>query len=236
MVIVSPLFAGTAGVTGSITADRTTVLAESIVNVTWAATYPAVSPTEVVTIPAEPSETVIPKVKLRADVRCIGVAFGPSSSPYPVRGYVKSGTSSTWTKIFFGNANTYNPQTVIWSKTLNAGEALDFQFQGSQQSNYSVTNESSVTSWNTAINTTSSSPYSWNRVMLKNGDTAPSYVPAFDQANVKAMLSAYFKSGTSQVSIGPRDLIYLTELTNYNKGSSSTDMQDLIFLVTFTEI
>jgi hypothetical protein len=37
------------------------------------------------------------------------------------------------------------------------------------------------------------------------------------------------------MSLGPRDLIYICELTNTNTSASGFDMQDLVMLVTCTE-
>ncbi len=234
-VCSNPLVADTVGVTGSISVDRTTVLAESIVNVDWSANYPT-EVTDIINVPDGPTQTVTPRVEVRVDVRVIGAAFGPGDAPYPVQGFVKSTSSGTWTRIFLGNQNTYNPQSVVWSKVLNVGETLDFKFQGSYDKSYNLSNPSSIKSWKTAIDTTSSSLFSWNRKVLKNGDIAPNYIPAFDQTDLKAHLSAYFKPGTSRVTIGPRDLIYLTELSPFSLGDAETDMQDLVLLVTFTEI
>lgn len=219
--------------TGSITTDRNTVLANSIVNVKWNTNYP----TPTVTRDTPPGAGVTPVTKVRADVRVIGAAFGPTSKPYPVRGWVKtSANSSSWTQIFLGNCNTFNPQTVVWSKLLAVGERLDFKFQGSTDDKYNLSDISTISKWETAIDTTSSSPFSWNRCALVDGESSPNYNPAFDQDDVHSHLSAYFHPGTTKVKLGPQDYIYLTELSDFQKGNSSTDMQDLVLLVTFTEI
>ncbi|MGL4400637.1 MAG: hypothetical protein ACRCXD_12270 [Luteolibacter sp.] len=216
--------------TGSITTDRNTVLANSIVNVKWNARYPA-------PIVKRDKTTLTPVTTVRADVRVVGAAFGPTSKPYPVRGWVKtSANNTTWTQIFLGNNKTVNPQTVVWSKVLAAGEKLDFKFQGSYDNTYDLSNPSTIDKWQTAIDTTSSSLMPWNRAVLVDGETSPNYNPAFDQGDVHSHLAAYFHPGTTKVKLGPRDYIYLTELSPYNQGHSSTDMQDLVLLVTFTEI
>lgn len=209
--------------TGSISTDRTTVLSNSIVTVTWNANYPAP--------PVNP-----PVKKTRADVRVVGAAFGPSSKPYPVRCWAKTSVNTSWSQIFLGNSNTVNPQTVVWSKVLAVGERLDFKFQGSTDNNYDLSKISSIGDWQTAIDTTSTSPFPWNRSVLIDGQSSPNYNPAFDQEDVHSHLKAYFYPGTVKVKIGPQDFFYLTELSNFSQGNTQTDMQDLVLLVTFTEI
>ncbi len=230
------LLAGELDPSGSITTDRTTVLANSIVNVKWNTNYP--KPIfDIVDRALPPATTLTPRTQVRADVRVIGAAFGPSTKPYPVRGWVKTSVgSSGWTQIFLGNCNTYNPQTIVWSKVLAAGEKLDFKFQGSFDKTYDLANPSTIDSWGKAIDTTSSSVNSWNRFAFVDGETTPNYNAAFDQGDVHAHLAAYFYPGTTKLKLGPKDFIFLTELSDFAKGHSETDMQDLVLLVTFTEI
>lgn len=216
---------------GSISTDRSIVLANSIVNVKWNARYPTTPVRDPI-----PGAGLTPVNKVRADVRVIGAAFGPTSNPYPVCGWAKTSATSGWTQIFLGNNNTYNPQTIVYSKVLAAGEKLDFKFQGSYDTSYSLSNPSSIGSWQTAIDTTSSSPFPWNRAVLVDGEVSPNYNPAFGQEDLHSHLSAYFYPGTTKVKLGQKDFIYLTELSPFAKGNSSTDMQDLVLLVTFTDI
>jgi hypothetical protein len=234
-VVITSLSSGTLKAadgdpTGSITTDRNTVLASAIVNVKWNAKYPK--------SPVFREETTLVSVTtVRADVRVVGAAFGPTRTPYPVCGWVKtSANNTTWTQIFLGNCNTFNPQTIVWSKVLAPGEKLDFKFQGSYDTSYVLSNPSTIGSWQTAIDTTSSSVMQWNRAVLVDGEVSPNFNPAFDQGDVHSHLAAYFYPGTTKVKLGPRDYIYLTELSPFSKGNSSTDMQDLVLLVSFTDL
>lgn len=113
---------------------------------------------------------------------------------------------------------------------------MDFKFQGSTDNNYSLSNISSISEWITPIDTTASSSHPWNRSVLVDGEDSPNYNPAFDQGDLHSHLAAYFYPGTTKVKLGPKDYIYLTELSGYSKGNKDTDMQDLVLLVTFTEI
>ncbi len=229
------LIADTTTPSGSISTDRKTVLADTVVNVDWSARYPRPI-LDIVDRSPEPGQTLTPRVPVRVDVRVIGAAFGPTTRPYPVRGWVKTSASSSWTQIFLGNNNTYNPQTIVWSKILQAGEKLDFRFQGSYARSYNLNNISSIGSWQPMIDTTPTSARPWNRKAFIDGEVTPNYNPAFDQDDVHAHLAAYFDPGTTRLRLGENDFIYLTELSPNAKGHKNTDMQDLVFLVTFTEI
>lgn len=213
---------------GWIKVDRQTVVADSIVNIEWAATYPTPLP------PKDDSGTVTTTTSTLVEVRAVGAAFGPSNKPYPVQGWVRSGSSSAWHSIFLGNQNTVNPQVVIWQKVMQAGETLDFEFQGSYDQSYNLSKPSTIGSWQPKINTTPSSPRKYNLLVLKDGDVVPNFNPAFDQDDIHGHLKTYFEPGTKKLNLGPNDYIYLTELSPFNQGHSSTDLQDLVFLVTFT--
>lgn len=230
MTVILPLSAGVEKAEGSITTDRGLVLPDSVVTVDWQARYP------VRLVSREPSGTLVSSTRVRVNVRVIGAAFGSSKNPLPLRGWVTTSAQSGWTQIFFGNSNTYDPQTVVWTKVLEAGEKLDFRFQGSQETQYDVLVPSSVKRWNEAIDTTPTSARPFNRAVLVNGEEAPNFNPAFDQADVHAHLGPYFQPGTLKLKLGERDFIYLTELSEFHQGHQRTDMQDLVFLVSYEEM
>ena len=234
LATVSTINASPEQPTGWIRADQTTVLADSVVNLEWSARYPKIV-TEVVKPPVPPSGTVVTKTRVHVEVRVIGAAFGPSSAPYPVQGWVHRAVDGGWQQIFLGNQNTVDPQLIVWERDMEAGESLDFAFRGSYDRNYSLSNPSSIKSWQQTINTTSSSPRPYNRLVLKNGDVVPNFNPAFDQDDIHGHLKHYFEPGTKKLKLGPRDFIYLTELSPFNEGHKETDLQDLVLLVTFNE-
>ena len=225
--IVAPLQADVTDAQGRITTDRGLVLPNSVVTVDWEASYPS-NP-----VVREPSGTLVTSEEVTVSVRVVGAAFGPTNRPYPVRGWVTTSAQSGWTEIFFGNSDTYNPQAVVWTKVLAAGETLDFKFQGAETSNYELSDFSSINRWRDAIDTTATSVRPWNLAVLVDGETSPNYNPAFDQADVHSHLSSYFLPNTTTLNLGERDFIYLTELSEHRLAHPGTDMQDLVFLVTY---
>jgi hypothetical protein len=68
---------------------------------------------------------------------------------------------------------------------------------------------------------------------LVNGDTPPSYVPAFaNQSTIKSTLGPYIDA-SGKIRIGPMDVIFIFELWGTATNQSYFDMQDLVVLSTF---
>ena len=60
-------------------------------------------------------------------------------------------------------------------------------------------------------------------------------MPAYNQDTAESFLSLYI-SDENQVTVGPRDVIYLIELYATNPRSRYFDMQDLVVVVSFKDI
>jgi hypothetical protein len=74
-------------------------------------------------------------------------------------------------------------------------------------------------------------------LVLKNGDSIPSYVPLGTQRTIDAFLTNYLDPASSnpkKVKIASNQLIYLYEVGTTSASSSAYDMQDLVVLATFT--
>lgn len=234
--LAMPLAANEDMVVGWISTDRTIVAPNSTVTIDWAARYPRTI-TDFVSLPIAPSATIVPKISTVAEVRVIGAAFGPSERPFPVQGWIRTPSAgASWTQIFLGNQDTVNPQEIVWSGVINPGEPLDFQFRGAIDNMYTLQFPSTITNWVEPIDTTSSSPRPYNRFVFRNGDTVPNFQGAFDQRDVHSHLRQYFEEGTNRLRLGQRDFIYLTELSPFDEGNPNADLQDLVLLVTFSDV
>ena len=219
---------------GNISTDRDTVLPNSVVTVDWNATYPS-APTAP-PVSKTPTGTLVTSKEVIVSVKVVGSGYGPSRSPYPVRSWVSTSGGSGWEEIFFGNADTLDPQEVVWTKVLAAGETLDFKFHGSESGNYDVNDFSTARHWKDPIDTTPTSLRPWNLAVLTDGESIRNYNPEFDQESLHSYLSAYFRPDSTTVQLGERDFIYMTELSKHNEGHQRTDMQDLVILVTYEEV
>mgnify|MGYP007124595632 CR=1 FL=1 len=144
-------------------------------------------------------------------VRVFGVALEGGSGEIPVSTRLKIG--NRWHHIFAGKGADVNPGQVLLTKDVDKGTKIELGAEGSSWGERS-SNGQHVT-------------------VLKNGDTPPSYAPAFDQGDVVSFLSGYIVNG--KVSIGPKDVIYVAELYSESPGSYYYDMQDVVVHVRFEE-
>ena len=202
--------------TGSLSVDRTLVRVGSHSQLTWQIQYPATAVTDIVTITG--NGTITPSVAgLTMSVRTLGVGFQSGPTLLPVEGsWALNGGS--FTRFFYDIGTNVVPTKVLVSTRVNVNDKIDFGGRGWSGS-----------SWFPFHTTRTADPYV---IVLKNGDTAPSYVPAYNQASVQSYLKAYI-DGSGRIAIGPRDLIILWECSTAAPGTTYFDMQDLVVLVTF---
>ena len=208
---------------GTLTASPEFVQVGSKPMLKWGITYPAIVK-DIIRI-AEPG-TCIPKVKVDMDVRVIGASvkvvwtnnwgqvtrweWAKAEAQVSVNG-------SSYSRIFFDTQAKVNPGKVVYSKTVEAGQTINFAgryyFDG----------------WSTLFKSTSTGG---NVVALVNGDTPPTSSPLYQQPTIEDFIRQYL-DGEGRIKIGPRDVIYLMELTHTNKQEGGFDLQDLALLVTF---
>ncbi|MFM7182337.1 MAG: hypothetical protein ACKO2G_12855 [Verrucomicrobiales bacterium] len=103
-----------------------------------------------------------------------------------------------------------------------ANQKVEFRFRGSQNN--------STSNW-------LSYRYGPDLMVARmiHGQTPPSYAPYLSPNGVGSYLTPYLASNGT-MNLGPRDMIYLCELTNTNPSSQGFDLQDLVMVVTCNEI
>lgn len=156
-------------------------------------------------------------------VRTLGVAFQSGSTLLALEGSWSKNNGS-WATFFTGTGPTVVPTNVLVDVTLNKGDTVKFRARGAANTQRS--------SWYAYHQTGGTDQYA---VVLKNGDSAPSYAPAYNQGTVKSFLSPYL-DGMGKIKIGPQDLIILWEASTAAPGTTYFDMQDLVVLVSFEAI
>ena len=125
---------------------------------------------------------------------------------------------SGYNPIFYGTNNDVNPNEIVYTKTVEEGEEVNF---GSRYYyNYS---------WGPWFSTTNSNG---NVVALRNGDTPPTTTPMHYAPTIETFIRPYLDED-GKIKIGPRDVLYLMELTHTNPYHSGFDLQDMALLVTF---
>lgn len=200
--------------TGKLNVDRTLVRAGVKSNLDWQIQYPG-NVTDVVDVTS--TGTIVPKKSMKMRVRTLGVAFQSGSTLLPIEGnWSKNG--GAWTKFFYGTGTSVVPANILVDTTVANNDKITFGARGWGGS-----------SWMPFHDTTKSDKYV---IVLKNGDSAPSYAPAYNQTSTKGFLSPYIDS-TGKIKIGSRDLIILWECSTAAPGTTYFDMQDLVVLVTF---
>lgn len=199
--------------TGTLKVDRTVIRSGSRSQLDWQVNYPVA--------PVGPDLKPTTKVKMR--VRTLGVAFQSGSTLLPFEGSW-SKTGSGWTTFFSGKAPSVVPTNILVDTTIEKGEQIKFRARGGTNA--------AGTSWNNFHQTNNSDLYA---VVLKNGDSPPSYAPAYNQGTIKSFLSPYLDSA-GKIKIPEQDLIILWEGSTAAPGTTYFDMQDLVVLVSFESI
>lgn len=202
--------------TGKLNVDRTLVRTGTKSNLDWQIQYPTPLVTDVVTV-STTTGTITAKTAMKMRVRTLGVAFQSGSTLLPCEGqWSKNG--STFTRFFYGTGPSVDATKVLIDTTVVANDKINFGGRGWSGS-----------SWFPFHDTTKYDPYV---IVLKNGDSAPTYAPAYNQTSAKGFLTPYIDT-TGKIKIGSRDLIVLWECSTAAPGTTYFDMQDLVLLVTF---
>ncbi|MEM1085686.1 MAG: hypothetical protein AAGI48_16380 [Verrucomicrobiota bacterium] len=199
---------------GTLDVDRNLVRTGVHSQLEWNIEYPT-GITEIVDI--VPPNRIVPKKDVTMKVRVLGVSFQQSSTKLlPVDVYWSKNNSS-WKKFFYGYEYDVDESEVLVRENISEGDVIDFGGRGW------------LSRWLTFHHTRKSTN---NLVVLKNGDTPPSYAPAFSQGDITSFIRPYLDSG-GKVNIGDRDLILLWEVYSNRPGSTYFDMQDIMIMVTF---
>jgi hypothetical protein len=166
-----------------------------------------------------PPNVIKPKKDLKMKVRVLGASFQESITSFLPVEVQWSKNSATWSRIYYGLQTNVQPSIPVLQTTVKAGDTINFGGRGYRDREW-------LPLYNTAQTTK-------NLIMLKNGDSVPSTVPALNGSSIESFLKPYMDTVTKKVKIGDRDLILLMELGQTNTSSSGFDLQDLVILVTF---
>lgn len=128
-----------------------------------------------------------------------------------------------WVQMWQGTQQQVNPSTVVYTKTITAVNAsLDF-------GGCYLLNGSYSTFFNSINNTNNNR----NILALTNGQYPPTNCCLYGQPTIASFLQNYMNATTKQVTLGPKQIIYLFELTDTDPSSPGFDFNDLCILVTF---
>ena len=216
---------------GELSVNRNLLLLGTSPSLSWHANYPQ-PVIQVITV--NPDHSVLTNQKVQMTVRVLGVDFRSGTLNLPGRLEMRLNNGS-WSQRFLGSSRDVRPNNPVYSGVLNANTRVDFRFMGASDKGKSnpQTTKSADWLWNyPAVTTTTTGQ---NKIALRDGDVTPSYAPAFAQGSIAGFLSTVISTETQTARIGPRDVLYLTELSTASPNTSSFDMQDMVLLVNFTE-
>lgn len=210
---------------GTLSAYPTVVQAGTHPTLTWSVTVPEIV-SDIVMI--ENGGTIRAQRDVYADIRVLGTSVKrvwldsrgriTRWEWVPTEASVsKSGGSLS--RIFYGTNAQVVPNKIVHSTRMLAGDTLDVAGRYSQSSY----------SWSTRF---SSATGSTNIRALRNGDTPPTTTPLYQQPSLEAFLSPVLDA-QGRIKIGPRDVVYLMELTHTDKNHGGYDLQDMALLVSF---
>lgn len=211
---------------GTLSATPSFVQVGAKPTLSWGVTYPAVVK-DIITI--TPPGTITPKRKLSFDVRVIGASvkvvwtnswgvvtkweWAPTEAQISVN-------NSSYSRIFYNTQDKVSPNTIVHTRVVTSGQSINFAGRYNWDG------------WSTLYRSTGTEG---NVVALVNGDIPPTTTPLYQQPTIEDFIKPYLDS-SGRIKIGPKDVIYLMELTHTNKNDGGYDLQDLVLLVTFKEV
>jgi len=214
--------------TGTLSAFPTVVQAGTFPTLTWGVNYPSVVSNLMTIIPPG---TLTPKRALEMRVRVIGASvkrvwLNSSGSVtnwewVPTEALISTNGGS-YSRIWYNTQNNVNPNTVVRTQNISTNQPIRF---GGRFLNSSG-------SWSTMFTSTSSGG---NVRALVHGDTPPTTTPLYEQPTLESFLLPYLDTN-GNIKVGPKDVIFLFELTHTDPNNDGYDLQDLVLLCTFTEI
>jgi len=151
-------------------------------------------------------------------VKVLGAAitYGSGGPKVPVRISASFDKDKTWSDLFSGSAVESGNEQIF--SNLPSDTPLTLRFNGRYSWLFNKTFQSDARDGHTYI--------------LRNGDTPPDYAPFDNQASLESFLKPYINA-QGRISIGPKDLLYLVELSTLS--GTTADFQDAVVLVSFTE-
>lgn len=205
---------------GSLSAFPTIVQTGTHPQLTWDITLPE-SIEEIIEI--TPPGTLTPKRDVFMDVRILGAGvtyysggrlyFVPTETRISLNG-------GSYEEIFYGTNYDVDPNEIVYTAQVKEGETVNFGARYYHNNNWG--------SWYSSTNS------SYNVVALKNGDIPPTTTPMNQAPTIESFIRPYL-SDDGRIVLGPRDVIYLFELTHTNQNDQGFDLQDMAVLVGFYE-
>ena len=209
--------------TGWITATPGVVKAGTLPTLKWEINHPPVIDDFV---DVDPPGEIVPKKKLRMDIRVLGAGVTSGSGSRMKFVHTESYFSlnhSNWTRLFSGDNWDVRQEKVVYSGIVEPGSSLRFGgrfWWNKKWSNFYRSNDGTG-----------------NVNVLTDGDEVPTTYPIESAPTLEDFIKPYLDAG-GKVRIGPMDCIVMMELTHTQKQRNNLgyDLQDMVLLITFTPV
>ena len=217
---------------GTLSVNRNLLLLGTSPTLSWHANYPQ-PVVQVITV--NPDHSIVTNQKVQMTVRVLGVDFKSGTLNLPARLEMRLNGGS-WSQRYLGAARDVKPKTPVYTGVVNANTRVDFRFMGASDKSKSNPRTTTLADWQWNYPAVTTTTTSLNKSALRDGQATPAQAPAFSQGSIAGFLSTVITPGGQAAQIGPRDVLYLTELSTASPNTSSFDMQDMVLLVNFTEV
>ena len=217
---------------GTLSVNRNLLQVGTSPTLSWHASFPQ-PVADMITVNTDHS--VVTKKPAQVTVRLLGVAFQAGSLQLPAQLSMRLNDGS-WSTRFLGAANDVKPNIPVYTGVVPANTKLDFRFVGASGKSKNNPETTKAQDWQWNYPAVATSTTSVNKAVLQDGQPAPSYAPAYSQGSIKSFLTSVMSADGTTVKVGPRDVIYLTELSTAEPNTTNFDMQDMVLLVTFDEV
>lgn len=204
--------------TGTLDVNKTWVRTGSKPQLTWNISFPNTEPD----IDITPEDKIIPRKRTMMEVRVVGAGFTSGRTHPDLAVHSRIGGSNSWKRLFQGPDYSVQPSKVLQRQIVEAGTTIDFSARA----------QSGSSSWYSSRNTLSEND---TVIALRDGDKVPNYTPVGQQGTISSFLTQYIDKN-NRVTIGPRDVIYLFECYATKPYSGGFDMQDVVLLVSFSDV
>jgi hypothetical protein len=166
------------------------------------------------------SGSILTTQLVEAEIRVNGACFNcgtTNGKELPVAVWVRThGEGNAWNLIFNGDAYDVDPSKVLFKQWLDPGTAIDIAARGQSDSG----------SWYPVVWTIEDSI---KVAHLANGNSVPdSVLTDFASGDLESFTTAILSDDAMTAEIGPKDMVYLFELSSNAPEEPCFDLQDVV--------
>ena len=191
-------------------------------NLDWGIEYPSLfEDLAVVSTSGGITTTQLVEAEIRVNGACFNCGM-TNGKELPVAVWVRlHGEGNAWNLIFSGDAYAVDPSKVLFKQWLDPGSQIDIAARGQTESG----------AWYPVVWTVEDSI---KVAHLANGASVPdSVLTDFASGDLESFTTAILSDDAMTAEIGPKDMVYLFELSSNEPDEPCFDLQDAVVSVHF---